>query len=86
MVCVCRVCLFVVGVFVVRWFIVACRFCVCVIGSHGFVSEKQGASTRVSLDVARLKLSLSNRHTYKHILHILKYMYIYIYVCIAKNK
>ena len=63
-VCVCRVCLFVVGVFVVRWFIVACRFCVGVVGwlvgRGGVMSVTLGASTRVSPDVARFKLSLPN--------------------------
>ena len=85
--CVCRVCLFVVGVFVVRWFIVACRFFVCVVGCGGVVSVKLGASTRVSLDVARLELSLSNRQTYKQTyIHILKYMCIYIYIYVYSQK
>ena len=64
----CRVCFFVVGVFVVSWFIVACRFCGCVVvwlvGCSGVVSVTLGASTRVSHDVARLKRSLPNRQTY----------------------
>ena len=87
--CVCVsclfVCLFVCSLFV--GFIVACRFCgyvvVWLVGcGGGVVSVTLGASTRISPDVARVKLSLPNRQTYRQYnihLHVHEHVHRYKY-------
>ena len=53
--------------------------CGCVVVCGGVVSVTLGASTRVSPDVARLKLGLPNRQTYKQT-YIQTYIKLHVYI------